>query len=106
MSTAKKYRKKPVVIEAMEFVGGLNSAAPILNWALDGGCKITYRPTVTEQRVRGGELARSADAEHLRIRTLEGTMRADIGDFIIMGVEGEFYPCKPKIFAETYDEVV
>jgi hypothetical protein len=41
-----------------------------------------------------------------KIFTLEGTMRADIGDYIIRGVEGEFYPCKPDIFKLTYEEVV
>lgn len=41
----------------------------------------------------------------LVIRTLEGEMRADPGDWIIRGVQGEFYPCKPDIFAETYEAV-
>ena len=59
---------------------------------------------MTEVRVKGGELARKADTEHLRIRTLEGTMRAEVGDYIIKGVQGEFYPCKPDIFAATYEE--
>ena len=39
----------------------------------------------------------------LLIPTLEGTMRADVGDWIIRGVQGEFYPCKPEIFKETYE---
>lgn len=39
------------------------------------------------------------------VPTLEGNMRAELGDFIIKGVEGEFYPCKPDIFAKTYEEV-
>jgi hypothetical protein len=43
--------------------------------------------------------------ELLWIRTLEGTMRADVGDYIIRGVQGEFYPCKPLIFEKTYDEM-
>ncbi len=44
--------------------------------------------------------------KELLIETLEGTMKADIGDFIITGVRGEKYPCKPDIFYATYDEVV
>ena len=41
----------------------------------------------------------------LRIGTLEGTMTAQLGDYIIRGVNGEFYPCKPDIFEKTYEEV-
>ena len=44
--------------------------------------------------------------EGLTIDTLEGRMKADIGDYIIKGVNGEFYPCKPNIFAKTYEEVI
>lgn len=42
---------------------------------------------------------------HLSIFTLEGTHRADVGDYVIKGIKGEFYPCKPDIFEMTYDEV-
>ena len=42
---------------------------------------------------------------HIEIKTLEGTMRGEIGDYIIRGVKGEFYPCKPDIFNATYDLV-
>jgi hypothetical protein len=53
----------------------------------------------------GGEDADSGDRYYLRIETLEGTMTADSGDWIIKGVAGEFYPCKPGIFAATYEAV-
>lgn len=43
--------------------------------------------------------------EELEIETLEGTMRADVGDFIIKGIKGEPYPCKPDIFYATYEKV-
>ena len=43
------------------------------------------------------------DGTHIVIATLEGHMRADLGDWIIRGVKGEFYPCKPRIFEATYD---
>lgn len=79
-----KYRKKPVVIEARQFDGSLESAQPILEWIGD---------------------ARPAEYEdgHMLIKTLEGEHRADPGDWIIRGVQGEFYPCKPDIFTATYD---
>lgn len=42
---------------------------------------------------------------YVKIETLEGTMRANVGDYIIKGINGEFYPCKPDIFMKTYEEV-
>ncbi|MGN1481051.1 hypothetical protein [Porcipelethomonas sp.] len=63
MSYDKKYRKKPVIIEAYK----------------------TDKPVI--------------------VKTLEGTMKASIGDYIITGVNGEQYPCKPDIFEKTYEEI-
>ena len=82
-----KYRKKPVVIEAIEWIGS-NSVemSKFMGIPLD---KVTAAPFVNT----------------LKIKTLEGVMSASIGDFIIRGVKGEFYPCKPDIFAETYKQV-
>lgn len=77
------YTKKPVTIEAIEYTGD-DSVAEIIEWG--GPLKIG---------VQGGSLA---------IVTLEGIMRAEVGDFIIKGVNGEFYPCKPDIFAKTYQD--
>lgn len=76
------YRKKPVVIEAMQYTG--KNAMAVLAWA--------KLPEISEDFTGG-----------LEIRTLEGTMRADIGDWVIRGVKGELYPCKPEIFAATYE---
>ena len=78
----KKYVKKPVVIEAIEYTGKAINLSDISEWT-DGQiiCK------------ENGKIA---------IPTLEGTMTADIGDMIIKGVNGEFYPCKPDIFEKTY----
>ena len=87
----RKFRKKPVVFEAMEFIGSPRAATSVIDWALSGGGTIRYH---------------DEDGEFLSINTLEGTMRASVGDFIIRGVQGEFYPCKPDIFAATYEEVV
>lgn len=91
-----KFRKKPVEIEARQFNG--DNADEIIMWInrpYDDECDGAYL-------VPGGPFA-GKDA--LIIPTLEGDHRADIGDFIIQGVQGEFYPCKPDIFAATYDPV-
>ena len=89
---AAKYRKKPVVVEAVEFSpeSGL-SPEDIAAWC---GGKLSYR---------NASVAHEAE---LRIKTLEGTMTASAGDFIIKGVNGEFYPCKPDIFEKTYEPVI
>ena len=83
-----QYRKKPVVIEAWQFEA--KEFMPQPSWlhnAITSG-KIYFQ---------GGE------RPYYTIKTLEGKMRADPGDFIIQGVKGEIYPCKPDIFAATYD---
>ena len=84
----KKYRKKPVEIYAIQFNGW--------NWA---ECKdfMVGEVSMHPQQMR--------EYDHLDIETLEGTMRCDKGDYIIRGVNGEFYPCKPDIFNKTYEEV-
>ena len=89
----KKYRKKPVVVEAMQFTG--DNWLEIQNWMEESGSK---RLLIPEIDVNGKVMG-------ILIKTLEGDMRANIGDYIIKGVNGEFYPCKPDIFAKTYEEV-
>lgn len=81
-----KYRKKPVVIEAVQWTGDPECVAG-LDW-------IAFTPGMVERIDKG-----------IEIRTLEGTMLASVGDWIIRGVKGEVYPCKPDIFAATYDPV-
>jgi len=84
-----QYRKKPVIIEARQLTP--ETRDDICRW------------------VNGGKLSPQAwfydsnGDDEIYIETLEGTMVATDGDFIIQGVQGEFYPCKPDIFAETYD---
>jgi hypothetical protein len=80
-----KFRKKPIEIEAIQFDGTPDSYHKILD--LSGG------------------IYRSFDGKYLVIETLEGTMKAIKGDWIIKGVKGECYPCKPDIFEATYDLV-
>ena len=86
------FTKKPVTIEAMHFDHSPASAADIIEWAAGYGVKITCEHDGGESHV-------------LRIPTLEGDHLASPGDFVIRGVKNEFYPCKPDIFAMTYDEV-
>lgn len=80
-----KFRKKPVVIEAVQFNGPQRHY--VASWCGAVLCDEAGRPP------------------KLHIQTLEGTMTADEGDWIIKGVQGEFYPCKPDIFDATYEPV-
>lgn len=82
-----KYRKKPVEIEAIQWTGDNRDEI----WEF---CPLSYFNTDLET----GMLS-------LMVQTLEGFMQASIGDYIIKGVKGEFYPCKPDIFDMTYDKV-
>lgn len=71
-----QYRKKPIVIEAVQFLGDY----------VEGICHCS-------------------DSEKTHCHTLEGVLNVSHGDFIIKGVNGEIYPCKPDIFAKTYEPV-
>lgn len=84
-----KYRKKPVVVEVVRFTDTEESILKLSELGLDP-VRIDYA---------------DADSPILKIKTLEGLMIATKGDYIIKGVQGEFYPCKPDVFAETYEEV-
>ncbi|QNL30505.1 hypothetical protein SEA_SPEEDDEMON_540 [Gordonia phage SpeedDemon] len=88
MTAPKKYRKKPVEIEALIFDG--TNAQQVAEWTGQ------WRP---------GDIKWGTDSDFFVIETLEGAMYANVGDYIIRGVQGEFYPCKPDIFAATYEEV-
>lgn len=81
----KQYRKKPVVIEAVQFTGDNHKEV------------VEFAPVAGYVTLNG--------VTSLAIPTLEGTMNAVAGDYIIKGVQGEFYPCKPDIFTATYEEV-
>ena len=102
----KKYRKKPVIIEAIQWDGkNLVDVSAFL-------CKRTRKAALKEINSSDISCKKWDDYESivieegLTIDTLEGRMRADIGDYIIKGVNGEFYPCKPDIFDKTYEEVI
>lgn len=88
-----QYRKKPVVIEAFRWTGGPDQTEDP-EWIID---------LIRANKVR---FEREGTPEvSMLIETLEGTMRADQGDFVIKGVKGEVYPCKPDIFEATYEAV-
>ena len=80
-----KYRKKPVKVEAVQFDGTDES----VEWLLP--------------QLKSGEIGRACNK--LYIKTLEGVMEAKVGDYVIKGVNGEFYPCKPDIFEKTYEKI-
>lgn len=81
-----KFRKRPVVIEAMHYEGGVPSDE-LGEWL--AACIWNH----------------GTNDARLRLYTLEGWMTVNPGDWVIKGVRGEFYPCKPDIFAETYEAV-
>lgn len=80
-----QYRKKPVVIDAVLWDGDLTTIEPLASY---------------------GQVEQNLGEKALLIPTLEGVMRAEVGDWIIRGIKGELYPCKPDIFAATYEAVV
>ncbi len=90
----KQFRKKPVAIEAVQFTPEacwdfwLNNKRVFGHFSVSGN----YHPE-----------RREISSAWIYIETLEGTMRAELGDWIIKGIKGEFYPCKPDIFAATYE---
>ena len=79
-----KYRKKPVEVEAVQYLREKN-----IHECLDFCSDMNY----------------NAKDNEYHISTLEGDMKVTEGDYIIKGVQGEFYPCKPDIFLATYEEV-
>lgn len=79
----KKYRKKPVVIEAVQWTGENDE----------------------EMDLFGVPYCEIDELGYMTIETLEGYLAAEAGDYIIKGVKGEYYPCKPDIFEETYEAV-
>ena len=91
-----RFRKKPVEIEAIQYTG--DNFDEIYEWAR-GDKAASEAPIVCGNKPDG-----SNDLDALWISTLEGNMKAIKGDWIIKGVKGEFYPCKPDIFKETYED--
>lgn len=86
-----KYRKKPVIIEAIQFEDNSDRIIEIHEFMGGDTIRVNYE---------------DKDNPYLKIETLEGIMKASVGDYIIKGVNGEFYPCKPDIFERTYERVI
>ena len=100
MKSFGKFRKKPVVIEAFQYLpdDDNNFVRPL--W---------YRGVSSNQPIAWGRRtwgSPNKNWRYLTIDTLEGQMKARPGDWIILGVKGEQYPCRDDIFRETYEEVV
>lgn len=93
-----KYRKKPVVIEAMRLTGDHDNCLECYNWVKGISVRTFDNVKKAHDHVfeNGGII----------INTLEGDMKACFGDYIIKGIQGEFYPCKPDIFEQTYEAVI
>ena len=91
----KKFKKRPVVIEAVQWDGTSGGASTVIDW-IEGneGC--------ARYRCAPGGCTGTEEGHYVAIETLEGTVSASAGDFIIRGVQGEFYPCRSDIFADTY----
>lgn len=86
------YRKKPVVVEAWKFTRKALEVKP--EWVI-----------YDEKRVVGKPDSFTGDIVLLLLNTIEGHVWAEEGDYIIKGVKGEVYPCKPDIFEQTYEKV-
>ncbi|MEG0260548.1 MAG: hypothetical protein RR651_11810 [Lysinibacillus sp.] len=92
-----KYRKKPVVIDAIQFTNDTETIIRVVEWVEDldmSTSMIGMNATVINIREHG-----------YFIDTLEGKMKVDFNDYVIKGIAGEFYPCKPEIFEQTYEKV-
>lgn len=86
MIITKTYRTKPLVIQAIQYTP--ENALMIIEWA-DGDIELTI----------------GHSGVGMYIKTLEGVMKADLGDFVIKGLRGEFYACKPDTFHPKYEEI-
>lgn len=94
----KKYIKKPVQIEGIQLKE--DNIIEVFDF-LDGA---NYKETKSAEELEDFSKA-MLEQGYIEIETLEGMMKANFGDYIIKGIKGEFYPCKPDIFQATYEEV-
>lgn len=93
-----KYKKKPIVVEAIRWTG--SNLEEIRNFVGND---------LIENYIKHFDIERTLIKQTLTgiaINTLEGTMRVDYGDYIIKDVNNELYPCKPDVFEQTYEEVI
>ena len=90
-----RYRKKPVIIEATQWTGSNFEEIK----------QFVTKDLIYDIDDAAWKVGMGVPHITIKIKILEGEMLASIGDFIIKGVDGEFYPCKPDIFQKTYEEV-
>jgi hypothetical protein len=88
------YTKKPVTVEAKKFDGSYDSGVDIVRW-IKANSWLQVQLKVDHDN----------EVFYVVIPTLEGDMRANEGDYIIRGIKGEFYPCKPDVFEASYEPV-
>ena len=115
MVTIQVAQKKPVQIKAVRFIGKPGELHSIMDWMADNHYVYLVGDANNPDSLRYPDQEPNDDSRPdkgiyidpatglLMIRTLEGDVRVSIGDWIIQGVEGEFYPCKDSIFIKTYD---
>lgn len=96
-----KFQKKPVIIEAMQLIGSSSEHHAVYLWVESHVG--SFNPHSDELPVQGVSI--DPETGFMLIATLEGVMSAKPGDWIIRGVQGEFYPCKPDIFEQSYEPV-
>ena len=87
---AKRYRKKPVVIEALQFLDTAERVVELSHFIDNQDVVVSYK---------------YPEDPRLILQTLEGRLEASVGDYIIRGIKGEYYSCKPDIFNATYEAV-
>lgn len=111
-----RYRAKPVEIEAARFTAEGDNGDRVEAWIREQGGEVAHHlPGVADPKCPTPEYHETHhycpscpwndDTEHIVIATLEGNMRASVGDYIIRGTAGEFYPVKPEIFEAKYDRL-
>ena len=88
-----RFRKRPIIVEAFQY--GVTPEVDLPAWAKDAISRELVKPFTAE----------AGSLRWAEIETLEGTMRANYGDWIIKGIKGEFYPCKPDVFMRLYEPV-
>ena len=97
-----KYRKKPVVIDAIKYDGTEAGFQLCLAFLADGHKDFEHLPKTQAEYITNGI---GVTREGIEIPTLEGIMLCRPNDWLIKGIKGEFYPCKPDIFRATYELV-
>ena len=98
----KIFRKKPVEVQAAQLAGSDGDVHAVYKW-VEANTQGSFDPRVADVPASGVSIDPSTG--FMLIATMEGVMQAKPGDWIIRGVQGEFYPCKPDIFAATYEAV-